>query len=746
MKKTFLKSLFFMSMAVCLFSCKDDNSPLDEGNTPQGVNVTFDYSQAKLSRSAGSTATLNGTSDVAWKIEIEDGEFFSVEPMEGAAGEFTLTVKAEKDNTSTDKQYSKFIFNAAGRKYPITVIHLEDDIRLEVSYEAETVFEFDKDGVLASPDLTAKPFTATSNTEWTVKTVSETDTWIKVGPEVGEIGENLPISLEVEANPYAEVRTGKFEVRVPESMSFSYTVSQEAADLVYSIKDGDTELTVDNGFKGLAGGGDSKTITLNANAGWKIEAADNSQWLKFEPSEGVASLENVSITMTVEPNDDKYNSREGEFTITFKDGGSTSITIKAEQNKGEMPEEVSKLKELEIAFEGEGNDVLNWSSESDYTKWTGVKFEGGKLTELELSGKELKGYIPEGIKNFTSLRVLDLSNNELTATPNLSKITVDKSVSGASLSKDASNTPIDQSYTPAIPVEIKNLKNLTTFKISGNKIEGTFPSDVVNNPNYLQWKAMENIFPQNDVYYSAISYSADSEKRYDAAAPNADPSKWKFKLTQIGILRVMYYAMGGVNWNTTGEPEWLNEEFIIAQSWDAAQNKTVYPCGTENPKFAAVGQIGGNQDVQKFEVGNVGGYIPEECLMNSGLAHLWVDGTNGFKLTGSIHPLIMQRLNYMCFNNHDLDMNVNFIFANLRNSVANIKFQNNANIDGNTDFTLLNTYATGKKVGKAAFTFAGTGITGSVKVSAITCFNTTGNVLTVDEWKTKVPATVIVSE
>lgn len=736
-----------MSMAVCLFSCKDDNSPLDEGNTPQGVNVTFDYSQAKLSRSAGSTATLNGTSDVAWKIEIEEGEFFSVEPMEGAAGEFTLTVKAEKDNTSTDKQYSKFIFNAAGRKYPITVIHLEDDIRLEVSYDAETEFKFDKDGALLTPDLITKPFTATSNTEWTVKTVSETDTWIKVGPEVGEIGENLPISLEVEANPYAEVRTGKFEVRVPESMSFSYTVSQEAADLDYSIKVDGTELSEPFSISELYGGGDTKKITIKANAGWTIVPEENCKWLKFSPAEGVASLEDVEIIMTVEPNEDMAQSRSVDFTITFKDKDAKTVTIKAEQNKGKTPEEVTKLLALKEELEGSGNNVLNWATSTDYNSWDGVKFEGGKLTELKLPAKGLKGYIPEGIKNFTSLRVLDLSNNELTANPNMSKILVDKSVSGSPLYKGAGQSqPIDQSYTPAIPVEIKDLNNLTTFKISGNKIEGIFPSDVVNNPNYLQWKAMENIFPQNGVFYDNISYDADSNVRYNKDATNADPSTWKFKLNQIGILRVMYYAMGGVNWNTTEEPEWLDKEFIIAQSWDVAQNKTVYPCGTENPKFAAVGQIGGNQDVQKFEVGNVSGYIPEECLMNSGLAHLWVDGTNGFKLTGSIHPLIMQRLNYMCFNNHDLDMNVNFIFANLRNSVANIKFQNNANIDGNTDFTLLNTTATGKKVGKTAFTFVGTGITGSVKASDIKCFNTTGNVLTAEEWKTKVPEAVTVTE
>lgn len=276
-----------------MFSCKDDDSPLDGGNTPQGVNVRFDYSQAKLGRSQGSSATLNGSSDADWTIEVEDDDFFSVEPMSGTAGDFTLTVTANKGNTSTEKVYSKFIFNASGRKYPVTVIHLEDEIRLEPSYEAETVFSFDQEGNLLSPDLNVKAFTATSNIEWTVKTVNEADSWINVGPEVGEKGENLPIDVNVEKNQFAKERTGKFEVRVPEGTSFQYTVTQAAAALNYAIKDGGSELNNQTGVTGLDGAGETHTITLLANADWTITPANDAAWLKFEPSAGEASLEEV---------------------------------------------------------------------------------------------------------------------------------------------------------------------------------------------------------------------------------------------------------------------------------------------------------------------------------------------------------------------------------------------------------------------------------------------------------------------
>ena len=35
MNKTFFKSILFVGLAACMFSCKDDNSPLDGGNTAQ---------------------------------------------------------------------------------------------------------------------------------------------------------------------------------------------------------------------------------------------------------------------------------------------------------------------------------------------------------------------------------------------------------------------------------------------------------------------------------------------------------------------------------------------------------------------------------------------------------------------------------------------------------------------------------------------------------------------------------------
>lgn len=611
MNKTFFKSILFVGLAACMFSCKDDNSPLDGGNTPQGVNVEFDYSQAKLGKSAGSSATLNGSSDVDWTIEVEEGDFFSVEPMSGKAGDFTLTVTANKENTSTDKAYSKFIFNASGRKYPITVIHLEDDIRLEPSYDAETVFSFAQNGTLLSPDLTAKAFTATSNIEWTVKTVNEADTWIKVGPEVGEIGENLPVTVVVDENPFAKVREGKFEVRVPEAMSFQYTVTQAAAPLDYEIKDGEKVLTEQAGLTGLGGGGETRTITLNANADWKIEPGTDSEWLTFEPSEGTASLEPVEVKVMVEPNPnmDDVDGRNGSFTVTFGEGTSKEISV--QQNKGEMPKDVTALKALEATLEGSSTDALNWSTQSDYKKWTGVTLSGGNLVKLDLSNKNLSGTIPMELVNFESLDYIDLSGNNLTG---------------------------------SIPAELATLK-ATTFKVSGNQLEGKVAADFADNANYESWNAMVNIYPQQ----GDISDSNDE---------NYNPKNWKLTLSDAGVMRIMYKKLDGKNWVT--QPSWLTQEIITANSAEGIvkvdPNGQVQELKMSKDVFALVGEL------------------PMELSMLKALYK--VEFQNNDKLTGVVHKAYMQNLTYINFSQCRITMEINDFLSLLKPEATHIMVMN----------------------------------------------------------------------
>lgn len=93
-------------------------------------------------------------------------------------------------------------------------------------------------------------------------------------------------------------------------------------------------------------------------------------------------------------------------------------------------------------------------------------------------------------------------------------------------------------------------------------------------------------------------------------------------------------------------------------------------------------------------------------------------------------------------------MNVNFIFANLRSSVANIAFQNNEKIDGTIDMSLLTSAVQDGKLSFGSFILTGTGIQGTVSVAAIKPkFKSADQVkVTVEGLQAKFPATVKVTE
>lgn len=93
-------------------------------------------------------------------------------------------------------------------------------------------------------------------------------------------------------------------------------------------------------------------------------------------------------------------------------------------------------------------------------------------------------------------------------------------------------------------------------------------------------------------------------------------------------------------------------------------------------------------------------------------------------------------------------MNVNFIFANLRNSVTNIAFQNNANIEGVIDTGILINAVDNGKLSFGSFTLTGTSITGTVKISEVKSkFKATDQAsVTVEGLQAKFPVTVTVTE
>ena len=108
----------------------------------------------------------------------------------------------------------------------------------------------------------------------------------------------------------------------------------------------------------------------------------------------------------------------------------------------------------------------NWLSGETISKWHGVVMSGGRITELQLWGNNLRGAIPWQLGYLPHLEVLNLSNNKLSgAIPpefaRLSRLTVlDLSVNQLS---------------GAIPLHLANLSGLTELDLNFNRLSGAIP-------------------------------------------------------------------------------------------------------------------------------------------------------------------------------------------------------------------------------------------------------------------------------
>lgn len=95
------------------------------------------------------------------------------------------------------------------------------------------------------------------------------------------------------------------------------------------------------------------------------------------------------------------------------------------------------------------------------------------LEKLDLSACTFNGVL-EGVGQFQSLKMLDLSDNWLSSTipPNISSLTSLKELH------------LNFNYLfGSIPVEMSKLTNLVTVDISDNSFQGVIPIEIVNLPN-----------------------------------------------------------------------------------------------------------------------------------------------------------------------------------------------------------------------------------------------------------------------
>ena len=175
------------------------------------------------------------------------------------------------------------------------------------------------------------------------------------------------------------------------------------------------------------------------------------------------------------------------YTVTAQDGVTFEkylVTVTEAEDPGI---EADSLVLIDLYNSTDGaNWVDPWNLEQPKTTWTGVSFENGRVTRLDLAVRNLSGTIPATLGNLSELTWLDLGVNNLTGQiPNelgkLSNTLVSLLLSQNNLSGN-------------LPAEVGALTELVNLWIDNNQLEGEIPTELGNLSKLLSLRAENNNF------------------------------------------------------------------------------------------------------------------------------------------------------------------------------------------------------------------------------------------------------------
>ncbi len=135
----------------------------------------------------------------------------------------------------------------------------------------------------------------------------------------------------------------------------------------------------------------------------------------------------------------------------------------------------------------------NWLTSAPVSNWFGVKVSNGRVVGLQLSGNNLKGYIPHNIGNLTGLNFLFLGTNiirgslpdELGNLVNLNTLIVNNNQLVGNIPSSIGNllqlADLElaiNNLSGSIPASLGSLSNLTVLALWQNKLSGSIPSSL----------------------------------------------------------------------------------------------------------------------------------------------------------------------------------------------------------------------------------------------------------------------------
>ncbi len=276
-----------------------------------------------------------------------------------------------------------------------------------------------------------------------------------------------------------------------------------------------------------------------------------------------------------------------------------------------------------------GTAALNWAANIPITEWDGatVHRTQQRVTELNLSNRELAGEIPSELGNLASLQRLSLYDNQLTG-----EIPTEL----GNLHNLHTLSLFDNQLENEIPAELGRLAELRSLSLSNNQLTGEIPTELGNLEN------VESLFLSNNQLTGEIPTELGSLDNLQSLG--------LFGNELTGEIPAELGNLAKLRWLGLWENELTGE--IPAELRNLANLQTLW--------------LGGNQ---------LTGEIPTEL---GNLANLHELGLFVNQLTGQIPPELgnLTVLGHLFLNHNDLEGSIPASLGNLRN-LERLRLRNN---------------------------------------------------------------------
>lgn len=527
LKSTNMKQLFYITTILFAVVACSKSEPTDKGSGNMPTNPTITLSKSSVSFDEfANEESISFSATANWNAEIindrADG-WLSVSPQSGAAGNASITIKAN-DNDTADERSASVCIKAGGTQKTINVVQKQKDALTVTSSK----FEVDADGSKVQIEVKA-------NIDFDYSIEESAKDWIMyVGTRAMK---SSTLTFDVIENDSSEKREGKIYIQSDE---FNEVVT------IYQAGNGHAIVISKNEYI-VPSEGETITVEVKSNIDVNVEIPAEAEWIsenttratstntyrfdihpnnnfdqriatiKFTNKENNLSeivtviqlpketlvvakdeydicayggridfmiITNIDINVTISDSAKEwiipierraiesrqlffnikacYNESGREGTITLS-GNKLKQIIKVKQRgpQESLDREREALIALYNATGGDNwNNNENWCSNKPIRDWYGVTCNlDGYVSQLWLNNNNLVGDIPPEIGVFTCMNTIKFDKNQITSIP--SEIDNLTSLGIFTLSSN----PIT-----SLPDEIGNMTNLINLDLSNTNI------------------------------------------------------------------------------------------------------------------------------------------------------------------------------------------------------------------------------------------------------------------------------------